>query len=221
MSALHKAALGALCLHLLLLAIFPAIPQWNLIVPTKGVWLNVLLEKPSQKPFDQRLNAANNQADSITTQVSRLDAAKPTEGKDKVQSQASEEVAGVNNDATVSQAVGQNATNAVAPPLVFSHASVVRFSQQEAVRYADQAPDELARFTRSFHSRKRYPRRKQISSYKNRYGDQYIRSNTSNGDICFVKFADKSVSRPKNAAAATYTVHFFRCEDKDIKLTQG
>ena len=87
------------------------------------------------------------------------------------------------------------------------------FAQQEAIRHAEEHPEEVERFRRSFNSRRNYHRRNKTQSYENRYGDYYTRTTSSSGDVCFLQ-------RPgeKRHELSTNTVYFFRCGSKPLVL---
>ncbi len=220
-SMMHKAAAGALLLHLLLLALIPDIPQWKLPFAEQGFRLNVLLQIDDEEEFDQSLNYPSNEAVNTSSEASALNIASSAPGHEDTEAKQSDEVTGANADPVESRAVGQSTDNRISPRVLFSHASIMQFARQEAVRYADYQPRELARFNRSFNSRRQYQRRKRTNSYKNQYGDQYVNNGASNGDICFVKTADKVAKPSGTFDSGTYTVHFFRCKDKERGLLEG
>lgn len=219
---MQKAGITALLLHLLLLAVFPNIPRWEVPFAEQGFRLNVILQKDEEEDvFKQSLNYPNNEATEDTSQSSSLNVASPAPGEDESETTESQEVTGTSADKVETNAVGQNTVNSLSPNVVFSYSSIIKFAQQEAVRYAEANPENLARFSRSFNSRRQYQRRKRTNSYKNQYGDQYVNNGSSNGDICFVKTAESLANQSGTFDANTYTVHFFRCEDKEIKLNKG
>ena len=219
---MQKAGMAALLLHLLLLATFPNIPRWEVPFSEQGFRLNVILQKEEEEDvFKQSLNYSNNEAKEETSQSSSLNVASPAPGENDSDSTESQEVTGTSADKAESNALGQNTVNSLSPNVVFSYSSIIKFAQQEAVRYADANPDNLARFSRSFNSRRQYQRRKRTNSYKNQYGDQYVNNGSSNGDICFVKTAESLANQSGTFDANTYTIHFFRCKDKGNKLNEG
>lgn len=218
---MQKAGSIALLLHLLLLAVFPSIPRWEVPFTEQGFRLKVVLQKEEEDTFKQSLNYPNSQEAQDTSQASSLNVASPAPGEDETEKAESEEFTGTNSDNAETSAIGQNTVNSVSPSVVFSHASVLKFAKQEAVRYTEANPKKLARFSRSFNSRRQYQRRKRTNSYKNQYGDQYVNTGSSNGDICFVKTADRLSNQSGTFDENTYTVHFFRCKDKENKLTKG
>lgn len=220
LSTMQKAALGALVLHLLLLALIPQIPRWDLPFVEQGFRLNVVLKKEEEQ-FQQSLNYPTNDIKDEVSQATSLNIASPAPGEDDSQATESQEVTGESSDIVETKAIGQNNTNKISPAVLFGYTSILKFAQLEAVRYTDTNADKLARFSRSFNSRRQYQRRKRTNSYKNQYGDQYVNNGSSNGDICFVKTADKVSTQSGTFDANTYTVHFFRCKDKETGLFKG
>lgn len=214
---MHRAVLAALTLHALLLLFSPPIKTWYLPSVDSGFRLNVLLEK-KESDFDQSLNYPSNDPTHQASQTSSLNIASPAPGDDEQESNQSDEVTGASSDAVETQAVGLDVNNSISPKVLFSYSSVLKFAQQEAVRFADANPTKLQRFNRSFNSRRQYQRRKKTNSHKNQYGDQYVQAGSSNGDICFVKTAEPASSIPGTLDASTYTVHFFRCKEKSQGL---
>ena len=51
---------------------------------------------------------------------------------------------------------------------------IMQFAREEAIRYADDHPDKVARFNRRFFSRRLTQRNQRSNSYKNQYGDQVV-----------------------------------------------
>lgn len=211
---MRQAALAALSLHVLLLLLLPPVKNWNLPPIEHGLRLNVVLEQVQDK-FDQSLNYPSNTPSDKVSQASSLNIARSAPGEDDSEASQSDEVTGTSSDSVETKAVGLSKTNSISPSVLFSYSSIMQFARQEAVKFADVNPNDLRRFNRSFNSRRQYQRRKKANSYTNQYGDQYVKNGSSNGDICFLKTAEGLANQTGTFDANTYTVHFFRCSEKE------
>lgn len=217
---MRRAALGALCFHLLLLALMPTIPQWTVFSVSQRSGLNVVIQKPEAE-FDQRLNNPLHQLSNEFAQEASRANMNLEQGVDELETPASEPFIGSDADQQQSQAVGLAKENRVSPKVYFGYYSVKMFIAQEAVRHTEIDDADLARFNRTFNSPRIQQRNSKETSYANRYGEQNYNVRSSAGDICFKKTAEKITRQTGTFDTNTYMVHFFRCKDKEVELGKG
>jgi len=215
-SHLRKAILLALVLHGVLALLLPDLPKFTFSTISRDGGINVFLTSPDKdqkKEFEQSLNQPRPLPDTLPPLVEAANgSASPTPGDQSLVSEESPQVESQQTDPIENDATGKTAT-AIQPRILFSRSLITRFAQQEAVRYAQDRPDEIERFRRSFSSYRSYRRRNKSDSYANRYGDYYVRNSSSAGDVCFVQ---KREGIPEDYG--TKTVYFFRCDSKPLKL---
>ena len=205
----------ALFFHILLLALIPNIPDFKIPSASREAVLNVFLNKIAEpEEFEQVLNQQNGleNTEEPVTEPS-LGAASPELGDD---SQITEETPSVESS-TESDVENESTGNdqVVVKPtrIIISWSALQKFTDLEVANYSQSNPDELARFSRTFSSSPSYRRRADTKSYKNQYGDYYVRNSSSSGDICFKQEREQSPNE-----LSTKTVYFFRCDDGPTKL---
>jgi len=212
---LRVALIAAFLLHLLILILIPKIPEFRIPSASRDAALNVFLKTQDDvEKFEQVLNQPNDaeNTENPITEPSRA-AASADRGEDDLVTEESPVVESASADKLETESSG-NDTNVSTPTrIITSWSALRRFTDQDVANYADTRPEELARFSRSFSSARSYRRRSKIQSYKDQYGDQYVRNSSSSGDICFKQ---ERVQNPNELS--TKTVYFFRCDNGPMKL---
>lgn len=206
---LRTALFLAVLLHLVLAAVLPDLPDFNLQYFNRGSAINIFL-KPQErkKEFQQTLNQQLPNPEVLRPLVEpTLGSASPARGDDSLVAEDSLHKDSPRFDTVVTETSGSKNSNALQPTIRIDSATIKLFAQQEAIREVEENPEKLARFKRSFNSRRSFQRRSRAESYKNRYGDYYVRNSSSAGDICFVQKPE-----PVQDDYATNTVYFFRCD---------
>lgn len=207
----HTALLLAVLLHLLLVILVPDIREFKFTAISRGSVINVFLSKvPEPQPFKQNLEQQQSGADQVLVEPS-LGAANREVGDDELVTEQAPEVESQGSGVPAKTPSGSERTEGLQPRVRLDISTIRLFAKQEAVRYAERHPDKVERFRRSFNSRRSYQRRNTVESYKNRYGDQYVRSHTESGDICFKQQREVASSA---LSLSTNTVYFFRCDRK-------
>ena len=214
---MRSALLFAVLLHLLLLILMPPLPDFNLALLSREAGLNVFLRKTEEaEQFDQILNQPLPLPSSELSIIEpSLGSASPERGEDRNVSEQtpqmdSERFGLDNQEVNPSE---QESRSGAKPSFRIDQATIKLFAQQEARRYVKKNPTMVERLKRSFYSRFNYKRHSKTESYKNRYGDYYVRSSSSAGDICFLQ---EQQAIPDDFV--TNTVYFFRCGRKPQKI---
>jgi hypothetical protein len=211
----RTALILAIALHFLLAIVLPPIDGLTMFPIGRDSGINVFLNTEEEtKAFDKNLNQQLPlpQADKPLANPA-LGSASPELGEQTLLTEQTPEGDSSRSNTLDTTPVGNQKTTSVRTSLRFDLAAIKVFAQQEAVRTADRNPKQVASFKRSFNSRRNYQRRTRAQSYKNRYGDYYIKTRSSVGDICFVQKKD-NIANP----VSTNTVYFFECGKKPLKL---
>lgn len=212
---LRMALVGAFLLHIMLLILLPKIPEFNMPFASREAGLNVFLKRVEEtEKFEQTLNQQNAlpKSTELVTEPS-LGAASPERGEDPLVSEESPSVESASADNIENESSGKDTSARTPTKIITSWTALRRFTDLEVANYAQADQDELARFRRSFNSSRSYRRRSNIESYKNQYGDYYVRDSSSKGDICFKQEREQNPNE-----LSTKTVYFFRCDDGPMKL---
>ena len=218
LKAMQKAILAAIGLHLMLLILLPDLPK--LIIPSidRGLALNVFIRPPvTEKEFEQSLrqtlplsNDRNNRLDSELTLRT------PEIGEDDIPSEAAPEQQGTVSQATKAEPSGQEASTDTASNIIISFTAIRQFAKNYVAAQSQEKQSEFDYRKNSYRSDFSARRRSKTESRQNRFGDIYVRDETSRGDICFVQKADNSQSE-----LAVNVVQFFRCGRKPLELELG
>ena len=211
----RTALILALALHFLLAIVLPPIDGLTMFPIGRDSGINVFLNiEEETKTFDKNLNQQLPlpQADKPLAHPA-LGSASPEPGEQGRLTEQTPEGVSSRSDTPEIKPAGNQKIGKVQTSLRFDLAAIKVFAQQEAIRAAELNPKKVARFKRSFNSRRNYQRRTRAQSYKNRYGDYYIKTRSSVGDICFVQKKD-NIANP----VSTNTVYFFECGKKPLKL---
>jgi hypothetical protein len=211
----HTALILALALHVLLAIVLPPIDGLTMFPIGRDSGINVFLNiEKETKTFDRNLNQQLPlpQADQPLAYPA-LGSASFELGEQALLTEQTPEGYSSRSDTAEIASVGNQKTTRVQTSLRFDLAAIKVFAQQEAIRAAELNPKQVARFKRSFNSRRNYQHRARAQSYKNRHGDYYIKTRSSVGDICFVQKTD-NIANP----VSTHTVTFFECGKKPLKL---
>ena len=207
---LKSAIFLALILHVTLAVLLPDIPKLVLQGFDRSSSLTVFLnEKKAEEKFDQSLNQQLPLPANIATLADpSLGSTSIKTGDDAVVSEAVEPSKESSEQSDEVTSVGSGSEGESTPSIRFEYATIRQFAQQEAIRYAALYPREIDRFSRTFNRSRNYRRRTRTESYRDKLGDLYARSNSSDGDICFKQ-------RRELAGAgefSTNTVYFFSCD---------
>lgn len=218
---LRTALFFAMLLHLILALLFPNLAPFKLSMFGRDVVLNIFLNKTEEpEQFEQSLNKPSPlpEADQPLTEPS-LGSASTTLGDESQVSEASPEIESPRSDTIKTNPAGDKPKSSNRPAMFISSAMIKTFAQQEVQRESALHPEIYERFKRSFNSRRNYARRNRSKSYKNQYGDYYVRANSSRGDICFVQ---KQEFHPSEFIS-TNTVFFYDCksEPQGFELNSG
>ena len=215
---MQKALIAALVLHLLLALLLPDLPR--LIIPSidRGVALNVFIRTPRPvEEFEQSLQQPlplstdrNNRLDSSLSLVS------PDIGEEEVPTEAAPEQEGQASQPSKTKPSGQEASSKSRNSVIVSFTAVRQFAQSYVARQIQQTATEFNQRNNSYRSDFSTRRRTKTQSRQNRFGDIYVRDETSRGDICFVQQADNSQSE-----LAVNVVQFFRCGREPLNLDLG
>ncbi|MEM7360050.1 MAG: hypothetical protein AAF431_13190 [Pseudomonadota bacterium] len=208
---LRTALFLAVLLHLVLAAVLPDLPELKLQYFNRGSAINIFLkQQEKKKEFQQTLNQQVPNPEVLQPLVEpTLGSASPTQGDDSLVAEDSLQKNSPRFDTVVTDTSGSKNSNNLQPTIKIDRATIKLFAQQEAIREVEQNPEKVARFKRSFNSRRSFQRRSRADSYKNRYGDYYVRNSSSAGDICFVQKPE-----PVQDDYALNTVYFFRCDSE-------
>lgn len=200
--------------------LLPALPPLTIPAISRASSLKVYLQRnPEPATLKQNLH---DPASIVSKQLMEQDTRSATPlavgGVDQTISEATPQVNAERTDRSISNPSGTEANAGLRPRAFFSRSSIRIFAQQEAFLHAEQNPDLLQRFKRRFRSSLSHRRRNNTESYRNRYGDYYIRNSSSVGDICYLQEKNHVVGE-----LSTNTVYFFRCNSKPaaLKLTES
>lgn len=212
-SRLHWGLVLAVVAHLTLLLILPDIPELQFKLIGRSGGINVFLtetNKTEEKQFEQTLNQPSRlpTADQPLIEPA-VGSATPDPGDESSVTESAPQVTAQSGESDNKKAQGKESKVNIKPEILTSRAMIARFSQQQAVLYANLNPDNLERFRRTFNSYRSYQRRNQRKSYKSLYGDYYAKSSSSVGDVCY-----KQQREIRQDEFSTKTVYFFRCDQK-------
>lgn len=206
----------AVALHLLLALLLPDIPK--LIIPNidrGSSSITVFLRRtPEPEPFKQTLNVPGLTQSLNTNEPQASVSIASQAGEADSLSDAAPEQESVREDDRQSRASGSQDQAAVSPSVFITRSAIQLFSKQEAFLHAERNPQELQRFNRSFNSRASLRRRPKTDSFNNIFGDYYVRSSASDGDICFLQQKQAEQDEYK-----TNLVVFFRCDKKPLDFS--
>jgi hypothetical protein len=219
-----SAVILALVLHILLAIVLPDIPKLNLQGYDRASSLTVFLEQADeQEIFDQSLNQQLPLPANIDMLADpALGSTSIEKGQSSIVSDELKPSAASSERAQHAPSSGSSTDGEKTPSIRFDYAAIKLFAKREAARYAELYPREVERFARTFNRARNYRRRSRTESYKDKLGDLYARSNSSDGDICFKQKRVEAVDE-----YVTNTVYFFRCDSQpkgwklDIKNKKG
>ena len=213
---LRNALFAAFFLHLALALLLPSIPKLILPSVDRGASLTVFLRKIVEKEeFEQTLNQQLPLPANIPDLADpSLGSASIEKGDDSLVSDAAEPAQANAEPVSENETQGASDTGNDIPSVRFDFASVRLFAKAEAVRYAEENSHSVERFARTFNRSRNIRRRSKIDSYRNRLGDLYARSNSSDGDVCFKQQREQS-----RDDFSSNTVTFFRCDREPMKLS--
>ncbi len=206
---LKSALLLAAIAHMILALALPDLPTLSLSGFQRPPSLTVFLKQVEQEErFEQTLNQQLPLPAKIDTLADpSLGSTSVESGEDSLVSEAVEPSQKAEDDAKNQSSNGAEGEGDASPTIRFDYATVRLFAQQEAARYADLFPKKVERFARTFNRSRNIRRRTQSDSFRDRLGDLYARSNSSDGDICFKQERQYAVDE-----FTTNTVYFFRCD---------
>lgn len=215
---LHTAFFFAVMLHLLLAILLPDLPELKLPVINRESGMSVFLrERQKDKKFNQSLNQKLPNPEFRQPLLRpMLGASSPIRGDDPQVTESAARSDAQPFDTLDTQTTGSKTTRRLQPPIRIDRAMIKLFAKSEAIREVERNPDELARFKRSFNSRRSDQRRSISDNYRNRYGDYYVRNRSSAGDICFVQKQEGT-----RGEFSTNTVYFYRCDSKPLGLVDS
>ncbi|NND81789.1 MAG: hypothetical protein HKN50_05100 [Gammaproteobacteria bacterium] len=205
---LHTAAGLAVLFHLLLALLLPNIDRLSLPLFERPNVLNVFLSEPeTEQAFEQSLNQQLPfpQATEFVTDPS-IPAASAVPQPNTIPSEASPDIAEPLSKGSDTINKQSGARGDTRRPLIITQALVNAFAAREAERHREQHPEELERFRRSFHSRPSVRRQVATQGFTNQFGDYYLRSTSSLGDICFVQRPDSMQDE-----FSVNIVYFYNC----------
>jgi hypothetical protein len=206
-----SAVILALILHLVLALVLPDIPKLSLQGYDRASSLTVFLaQTDEQEIFDQSLNQQLPlPADIDTLADPSLGSTSVEKGQSSIVSDELRPSAASSEQAQETPRSGSSSDGEKTQSIRFDYAAIKLFAKREAARYAELYPREVERFARTFNRARNYRRRSRTESYKDKLGDMYARSNSSDGDICFKQKRVEAVNE-----YATNTVYFFRCDSQ-------
>lgn len=215
LTELQRACLFAVLVHALLVSLLPDIPALKLPSIDRGKTITVFLrEEPEEEPFEQTLlnpgEISQRLPETAQAQNPSLVAAS---GQQEQLQDENQRLDAERDDLLRSTPSGDSAQASVEPRITLSYASIKLFAEQEAYRHAEENPDLLARFKRSFNSSASYRARPDTESFTDLYGSYYVRNHAADGDICF-----KKEEEPQTDDFSTHMVLFFRCGEQPLKL---
>ena len=163
------------------------------------------MKKDPAEPFEQELNQQD--LNSSQPPEPSIQATSQLPDKQETVSNQSPALVGQDSETVETEIDGGQLNTNIAPSIKLDHSTIKLFAQQEAIDYIERNPEELRRFKRTFNINPSYRNRNKTESYKNQYGDYYVRTSTSKGDICFVQKHD---SKPTDDFSFNI-VQFYRC----------
>ncbi len=215
LSPMRIALIAALLLHILLAVVFPDLPK--LVIPSidRGSSLNVFIRASApEQEFDQSLEQPlpkstdlNNQTDTALSLVS------PEQGEDDLPTEAAPEQDGRATTADEQTASTKKSETGKTSSVVVSFSMVRRFAQNYVAQEALLDSEIVERRRNRYRSDFSVKRRSNTDSFQNRFGDVYVRSDTSRGDICYLQRAE-----PTQDELAVNVVQFYRCDREPLKL---
>jgi len=213
---MRTALIAALLLHLLLAMLLPDLPK--LLIPSidRGATLNVFIRTPTPaKEFEQTLEQPLPQSTDLNNELdSSLSLVSPEEGEDTLPTEAAPEQEGDSTRATDQEpASNQQTENGERSSVVVSFSMVRSFAQNYVAQEALLDPGLVERRQNRYRSDFSVRRRSKVESFNNRFGDVYVQSETSRGDICFFQKAE-----PGQDELAVNIVQFYRCDREPLKL---
>ena len=204
-----SAVILALLLHIVLAILLPDLPKLSLNGFDRPSSLTVFLKQEAE---EERFEQSLNQQLPLPAKIDNL--ADPSlgstsieTGEDTLVSEALEPSKQANEDAEDQSSFGAEGKGEATPTIRFDYAAVRLFARQEAAQYSDLFPKKVERFARTFNRSRNVRRRTRTESYRDKLGDLYARSNSSDGDICFKQQREQSVNE-----YTSNTVYFFRCD---------
>ncbi|MBL4671145.1 MAG: hypothetical protein JKX81_02705 [Arenicella sp.] len=206
-----SAVILALVLHIALAVLLPDIPKLSLQGYDRASSLTVFLEKTDeQEIFDQSLNQQLPlPANTDTLADPALGSTSIEKGQSSIVSDELRPSAASGEQAQDAPRSGLSSEGEKTPSIRFDYATIKLFAKREAARYAELYPREVERFARTFNRARNYRRRSRTEGYRDKLGDLYARSNSSDGDICFKQKRVEAVDE-----YVTNTVYFFRCDSQ-------
>jgi hypothetical protein len=209
---LSTAAILALLIHIVFAIVLPDMPKLGLQGFDRSSTLTVFLSQADEpEEFDQSLNQQLPLAAKIDSLADpSLGSTSIETGKDSIVSDAVQPsiAKSEKTQQTKNLSSGKNDGDRVAS-IRFDYATIKLFAKREAARFAELYPKKVERFARTFNRSRNYRRRSQTESYKDKLGDLYAQSNSSDGDICFKQKRDEAFYE-----YVTNTVYFFRCDSQ-------
>ena len=206
-----SAVILALLLHIALAILFPDLPKLALSGFDRPSSLTVFLKQEAE---EERFEQSLNQQLPLPAKIDNL--ADPSlgstsieTGEDTLVSEAIEPSKQADDQAEDQSSFGEQGKGEATPTIRFDYASVRLFARQEAAQYSDLFPKKVERFARTFNRSRNVRRRTRTESYRDKLGDLYARSNSSDGDICFKQQREQAVNE-----YSSNTVYFFRCDKK-------
>lgn len=215
LTELQRACLYAVLMHALLVMLLPDIPALKLPSIDRGNTITVFLrEEPEEEPFEQSLLNPGEISQRLpeTAQAQNPSSVTASGQQDQLQDE-NQRLESERNDLLRSTPSGNSAQASVQPRITLSYSAIKLFAEQEAYRHAEENPDLLARFKRSFNSSASYRARPNTESFTDLFGDYYVRNHAADGDICF-----KKEEEPQTDDFSTHMVLFFRCGEQPLKL---
>lgn len=210
---LRLAMFIAVLLHLVLAALMPSLPDFTLPASSRGSILNVFINNDArEKKFEQSLNnpvAFPNADEALLDPV--LGSASPDAGEQSTVSEATPDQLAQSADSLGDKSAGKVQEASIQTVIRTDLAYIRMFARQEAARHAEQHPEEVERFRRTFNSQRNYRRRNKTESFKDRYGDYYVRASSSSGDVCFLQRPGENRDEMN-----TNIVYFYRCDSEPI-----
>lgn len=210
---LRLAMFFAVLLHLVLAVLMPSLPEFTLPSSARGTILHIFLSESSEgEEFEQSLNnpVALATADEALMKPA-LGSASTESGDQATVREATPEQYAQQAKTLGDKSAGKTQSASIQTVIRTDLAYIRMFARQEAARHAEQNPEEVERFRRTFNSRRSYPRRNKTESFKNRYGDYYVRASSSTGDVCFLQRPGENRDE-----MSTNIVYFYRCDSEPI-----
>jgi hypothetical protein len=206
-----SAVVLALILHIALAILLPDMPRLSLQGYNRASSLTVFLEQADEpEKFDQSLNQQQPLPANIDTLADpALGSTSIEKGQSSIVSDELRPSVASSEQAQDEPYIGSSADGEKSPSIRFDYAAIKLFAKHEAARYAELHPREVERFARTFNRTRNHRRRSRTEGYKDKLGDLYARSNSSDGDICFKQKQVEAVDE-----FVTNTVYFFRCDSE-------